>query len=802
MSDHSLPDEIISEILSPALKVSDQLFSDNTGVSPFAKPSESTSAYLLVCKSWLRVATPLLYNVVVLRSKAQAKALSIVLSENDQLGQFIKKLRVEGGYGAPMHVILKSSPNISDLFLTLEIYSSDNTNGLCKGLTLINPTRLILRDLPFRPLENKMVSQLIEALSVSLSKWDLRVFECPFTRESNRAEKIIRPLVKVKRLHKLSIPNADSLSWAYSSFKECPLEVIRIKKSVSKWERKELPFQNSVLMALLDYTEASIFGQANTPKPDLEHPDIAPSLNLFFVPMAGAPKDVQDEVWSRVLYFAMSVPERANNPSSTVPRRLPLLLVSKTFNQLGLPYYYAHTVLSTVPAISKFGFVSLKNPSIGPNIRSLSIQCLNFGTNSSGAQGNPMFTPILSKASGVTRVVGYKGFADPNDTAVSMEISIPWDTFEAMAKCSGSTLREFSARIGTYQGTTVTATVFDDLTVLRRLDWKSPTGFALTNIHENGFQSLEDLWITQSSQSFLTALSLMRLKVLRRVMLCLSQDAQGDPPSPEGFLKAHGHKLTDLGLAQNIFETLSINVFDVCPNLRSLTVLVPMAVDGPPDTEYLYSTRAIPSLVKITLDVWYLPRDKNRFAAWEEFFVEFDPKCFPNLHEVEVKCCEWPTSERDIAKSCWVRGKQYDILFLPAGPIPDFETGDHKVPDGVMPFIATQAPKAKYILSVCGGAVYLAFAGVLSGKKATTNKAFYRPIVAATPKDIQWVAKARWVVDGNVWTSSGVSAGSDMTLAFIEHLAGPRVTRFIRGMVEIREVTEEDDPFAEFHGLV
>jgi hypothetical protein len=144
MSDHSLPDEIISEILSPVLKVSDEIFSDTSKVSPFAKYSESTSAYLLVCKSWLRVSTPLLYNVVILRSKAQAKALSLALARNKELGQFIKKLRVEGGYGTPMLIILQSSPNISDLFVSLEIYSSDNSSGLCKGLSLLNPNRLIL----------------------------------------------------------------------------------------------------------------------------------------------------------------------------------------------------------------------------------------------------------------------------------------------------------------------------------------------------------------------------------------------------------------------------------------------------------------------------------------------------------------------------------------------------------------------------------------------------------------------------------------------------------------------------------
>jgi hypothetical protein len=50
------------------------------------------------------------------------------------------------------------------------------------------------------------------------------------------------------------------------------------------------------------------------------------------------------------------------------------------------------------------------------------------------------------------------------------------------------------------------------------------------------------------------------------------------------------------------------------------------------------------------------------------------------------------------------------------------------VPEDPTGFIGTQAPKAKYILSVCGGAMpmYLVFEGLLSGRKTMTNKAFYR----------------------------------------------------------------------------
>jgi F-box-like len=168
-----LPDEIVSEILSPALKVSDHLFCDTSDVSPFATYSPSTSAYLLVCKDWLRVATPLLYHVVVLRSKAQANALEKVMRSSPEFGRYIKKLRVEGGYGTAMHTILKSAPNITDLFFSLSIWSSDNTTGLCKGLPLINPRRVIVVDpWTYKPLQNKHLTALAQTMLSCIRTWD------------------------------------------------------------------------------------------------------------------------------------------------------------------------------------------------------------------------------------------------------------------------------------------------------------------------------------------------------------------------------------------------------------------------------------------------------------------------------------------------------------------------------------------------------------------------------------------------------------------------------------------------------
>lgn len=68
--------------------------------------------------------------------------------------------------------------------------------------------------------------------------------------------------------------------------------------------------------------------------------------------------------------------------------------------------------------------------------------------------------------------------------------------------------------------------------------------------------------------------------------------------------------------------------------------------------------------------------------------------------------------------------------------------------------------------------------------------------------NVDWVPRARWVVDGNVWSSSGVSAGIDVTLAWIGEVYGSEVARDISDSMEYtRHEDPSHDPFAELHGL-
>lgn len=109
----------------------------------------------------------------------------------------------------------------------------------------------------------------------------------------------------------------------------------------------------------------------------------------------------------------------------------------------------------------------------------------------------------------------------------------------------------------------------------------------------------------------------------------------------------------------------------------------------------------------------------------------------------------------------------YDIILVPGGKGTRTEVNNPKL----IAWISRQASSAKYITAVCTGSALLARAGVLAGKSATTNKLAFHWVTSQLP-DANWIAKARWVQDGHIFTSAGVSAGIDMSLALIAHIWG------------------------------
>ena len=115
-----------------------------------------------------------------------------------------------------------------------------------------------------------------------------------------------------------------------------------------------------------------------------------------------------------------------------------------------------------------------------------------------------------------------------------------------------------------------------------------------------------------------------------------------------------------------------------------------------------------------------------------------------------------------------------DLILLPGGmgTIAELEN------EALLGFLRERSLKAQITSSVCSGSALLAKAGILDGHRATSNKQFFSLATGSSDK-VQWIERARWVDDGNVVTSSGVSAGMDMALAIIARLFGTETAEAI-----------------------
>ena len=108
-------------------------------------------------------------------------------------------------------------------------------------------------------------------------------------------------------------------------------------------------------------------------------------------------------------------------------------------------------------------------------------------------------------------------------------------------------------------------------------------------------------------------------------------------------------------------------------------------------------------------------------------------------------------------------------------------------------FVASQAKNCKAVLSVCTGSFILHAAGLLSGKTATTHWGSLERLRALG--DVQ-VVEQRFVRDGNVWSSAGVSAGIDLMLAFIASVAGEAVAGKVQWQAEYYPASTRYGDFA------
>ncbi|KAJ6469022.1 hypothetical protein C8R47DRAFT_800769 [Mycena vitilis] len=633
-----LPDETLLQILGPVLSVPEEDFSDLSGTSPFAKYSLSTSNLLLVNKAWLRVGTPPLYEVAILRSLAQALALGRTLERVPSLGRFVKKLRVEGGYGPIMETVLRFSPNISHLCIPLDIRSPDNTAGLCKGLPFLNPERLILMERNGKRLKNGFRGHLLAALCRWLFKWDhLTTLEIPHldVGRNDWLGPILSEMAmgRCRHINKVVLPGHQSLTMlGLDALERTRVRLLQIKAALPP---AGLPSEVMAAIQRRKYkVEYSVQESAGLIQTTFGNP--LPLIDPAYVPFGMTAPNVRDAIVDCILRHALCPPVAdVRVPRST--RHLPLLTVSKMFYRLALPHFYRYIVVTDPKTVRSLQTAVRCAPIITPRIRVLSFLLANPDPDPA-----PL-VEVFSRMTGLERIIGldelFEAYLPP-------EPSIPFAAFEALATASGETMREFSGAVQFVED--LSPEVFNRFRQLRALHWCSAASFVRDPEYLK-LDHLTELRLSWFHSSFSNdVLSCMELPALASLALGVHA-----PMAGAALIRAHGAKLRELEV---ICSSVELDVLELCPNLVCLTLRLPTlnripALDRLPGESHDHLRKLVlgpPILVKNS------PETKPDLEQWNTFFAALIPMRFPALQEVSL-AVSWPKTESEIASSAWVR---------------------------------------------------------------------------------------------------------------------------------------------------
>ena len=172
-----------------------------------------------------------------------------------------------------------------------------------------------------------------------------------------------------------------------------------------------------------------------------------------------------------------------------------------------------------------------------------------------------------------------------------------------------------------------------------------------------------------------------------------------------------------------------------------------------------------------TLDVFGPVEIFGKVPDWKMQFYSRDGGLISNRDGVQIATETFNTMPQS----------EIDTLFIPGG------TGARTLilEADYINQLKQLAQKSRYVLTVCTGSALLAKSGLLDGKRATSNKLSFEWVKTSSLRT-QWIEKARWVTDGKYYTSSGISAGMDMALAFVQDRAGEAVARQIATRIEYR----------------
>jgi len=177
-----------------------------------------------------------------------------------------------------------------------------------------------------------------------------------------------------------------------------------------------------------------------------------------------------------------------------------------------------------------------------------------------------------------------------------------------------------------------------------------------------------------------------------------------------------------------------------------------------------------------------------------EMFGSLEGACRIVTVSDEVGAVASTQGPKTVAEYSYADCPPLDLILLPGGwgTLAELEN------ENLLSFLRERSETAEYTMSVCSGSAILARAGLLDGRRATSNKQLFKLATMQSDK-VDWVEQARWVEDGTFVTASGVSAGTDMALGVIANLYGEDKAQSVADFTEYQWHKDADsDPFVQY----
>ncbi|KAI0356528.1 hypothetical protein OH77DRAFT_1423458 [Trametes cingulata] len=352
-----VPDEVLDVILHHTLAIPAETFESWRIPSTFAgSPRSNASEAILVSKRWQDLGDPWLHESAILRTGKQvagfARALSKTNARGIKRGRYLRRLRVEGGYGNPFNQILGAAPGIISLFMGFDISLNDSSAGLKRALQKINPSWVIMDSIPGMHSNTQNAQSLHAAVGNALRSWTnlKRIDTSP---EFWLREPFLSAFAHVPALEYVSMYTRTVNYQAVEHLTLNPsVKVIQIRdgvrwlyeqRSKAKYPRNKLYLgEGANMTACIDFPLQDVIESRPTALPDLP-----------------------DKLWSRILGYATHVHGydylemdaelvKFSSTEKVNRTRRSILLVNKEFYRLGLRYLYAAPHFASTQAVAGF----------------------------------------------------------------------------------------------------------------------------------------------------------------------------------------------------------------------------------------------------------------------------------------------------------------------------------------------------------------------------------------------------------------------------------------------------------------